>query len=139
LCALLILLIVSQCELAHEHFLSCLAAAGMSAVDVVKVNVILAENADDMPAREEFLAAYLKKHAATFCANVAPPAHTMSLVSTLGDEKWMLELDGVAAQEVEEVPPPSYGFSIGLLFAAQCVLAGGVYILAKGKKIDLPF
>ncbi|MBM3516944.1 MAG: RidA family protein [Alphaproteobacteria bacterium] len=81
--------IVAQCAVAFRNFVHVLAAANMGLEDVVKINCILAS--------PEYIQPYLEAHAKAF-AGLRPPAHTLAVISQLGETRWLLEIEGVAAK-----------------------------------------
>jgi 2-iminobutanoate/2-iminopropanoate deaminase len=78
----------AQAEMAWGNLIACLEADGMSAADLVKVNVILTRTGDvaaSRAVRDRVLQG-------------AQPASTLIVVSSLASPDWLIEVEGIAAK-----------------------------------------
>ena len=81
--------IEAQCAVAFMNFRLVLDEAGMGMEDVVKINCLLSS--------PDYIQPYLDAHAKAF-EGVRPPGHTLSVIAQLGETRWLLEIEGIAAK-----------------------------------------
>ena len=81
--------IEAQCGVAFKNFRRVLEEAGMGMEDVAKINCLLAS--------ADYVQPYLEAHVSAF-DGIRPPGHTLSVIAQLGETRWLLEIEGIAAK-----------------------------------------